>query len=50
MKAPGGIDLENKRRKRMRSIVLACALGLLVIMFYLMTIIRLGGDLAKRAL
>ena len=36
------------RRRRMRSIAIAVALGLLVVMFYVATIVRLGGNVFNR--
>jgi hypothetical protein len=41
-------DREAKRRQRMRSVAIACVLGFLVIAFYAATIVRLGGNVAKR--
>lgn len=40
----------NERRQRMRSIAIALALAGLVLLFYLATIVRLGGNVANRAL
>lgn len=37
-------DDENKRRQRMRSLAIGLALGALVIVFYVATIIRLGPN------
>lgn len=42
-------ERERLRRQRMRSIAIACALALLVLLFYGATIVRLGGNVAKRA-
>lgn len=39
---------EWRRRRRMRSIAIAVALGLLVVMFYVATIVRLGGNVFNR--
>lgn len=39
---------ERDRRRRMRSIAIALALGALVVMFYLATIVRLGGNVFNR--
>lgn len=39
---------EWQRRRRMRSIAIAVALGLLVVMFYVATIVRLGGNVFNR--
>jgi hypothetical protein len=41
---------EWQRRRRMRSIGIALALGALVVMFYIATIIRLGGNVFNRPL
>ena len=43
-------ERERQRRKRMRSIAIALALGGLAILFYLATIVRLGGNVLNRAL
>jgi len=43
-------DAENQRRQRMRSLAIALALAALAVVFYLTTIIRLGGDVANRQL
>jgi hypothetical protein len=37
------IEAHNARARRKRSIVLALVLGGLVVLFFLMTIVRLGG-------
>jgi hypothetical protein len=37
------IEARNARERRKRSIVLALVLGGLVVLFFLMTIVRLGG-------
>jgi hypothetical protein len=39
---------ELERRRRMRSIAIAVALGLMVVMFYVATIVRLGGNVFNR--
>lgn len=44
------LDAEAKRRQRMRSIALAVALGVLAILFYAATMVRLGGNVMNRAL
>jgi hypothetical protein len=41
---------ERKRRQRMRSLAIAWALGALVILFFIVTIVRLGGNVAVRPL
>jgi len=46
--AEDGIRLtdEQKRRRRARSIALAVALGAVVVIFYVLTIVRLGSNAA----
>jgi hypothetical protein len=46
----GGVILtaEEKRRQRNRSIAIALALVAVVILFYLVTILRLGGNVFNR--
>jgi hypothetical protein len=47
----GGRDeAERKRRQRYRSIAIALALGALVVLFYIATIVRLGGNVFNRPL
>jgi hypothetical protein len=41
---------EQKRRRRARNIALALALGGLVVLFYLLTLFKLGGNVANRPL
>lgn len=41
---------EWQRRRRMRNIAIAVALGVLVVMFYVATIVRLGGNVMNRPL
>jgi hypothetical protein len=41
---------EWQRRRRMRSIAIALVLGALVLMFYITTIVRLGGHVLNRPL
>lgn len=41
-------DLEAKRRQRMRSIAIGLALAALVLLFYIATIVRLGGNVFNR--
>ena len=43
-------EKERKRRQRGRSIAIALVLGALVVLFYAATIVRLGGNVAKRAM
>ncbi len=49
---PDGIVLtdEQKRRRRSRSIAIALALGALVLLFYLVTIVKLGPGVMRRPL
>ncbi len=39
---------EWQRRRRMRNIAIAVALGVLVVMFYVATIVRMGGNVMNR--
>jgi hypothetical protein len=39
---------ERGRRQRMRSIAIALVLGGLVVLFYIATIVRLGGNVFNR--
>jgi len=39
---------EAARRRRARSIAIALVLAAVVVLFYVMTIVRLGGSLAER--
>ena len=41
---------EARRRRKMRSIAIALVLGGLVVMFYVATIVRLGGNVLNRPL
>lgn len=41
---------EMERRRRMRSIAIALALVGLVVLFYVATIVRLGGNVFNRSL
>ena len=41
---------EQLARRRSRSVALAVALGLLVVLFYLVTIVKIGGNIASRPL
>mgnify|MGYP000964626984 FL=1 len=43
-------ELERRRRQRYRSIAIALVLGALVILFYIATIVRLGGNVFNRPL
>jgi hypothetical protein len=46
---PAGV-LRNKRRQRLRSYAIAWALFALAVMFFLVTIVRLGANVANRPL
>lgn len=39
---------EQKRRRRARNIAIACVLLGLVVLFYLLTVFKLGGNVANR--
>lgn len=41
-------EKERRRRQRMRSLAIALALGAMVVLFYVATIIRLGGNVFNR--
>ncbi|MGA7323248.1 MAG: hypothetical protein WBX25_01900 [Rhodomicrobium sp.] len=41
---------QAKRRKRLRSLAIAWALFALVLLFFFVTIVRLGGNVANRPL
>ena len=41
---------EWQRRRRMRSIAIALALAALVVLFYVATLVRLGGNVLNRPL
>jgi hypothetical protein len=43
-------EKERQRRQRMRSIAIAWILAALVVLFFIVTIVRLGGNVADRAL
>ncbi len=43
-------ERELARRRRMRSIAIGLALGALVILFYVATLVRLGGNVMNRPL
>jgi|RhiMetdeSRZDD1v2_1073273.scaffolds.fasta_scaffold3414828_2 hypothetical protein len=47
-----GVRLTDKqvRRRRARSIAIAVTLAVLVLLFYLVTIVRIGGNIAARGL
>jgi predicted nucleic acid-binding Zn ribbon protein len=41
-------ETERKRRQRKRSLAIAWILAALAILFFIVTIVRLGGDVAVR--
>ena len=43
-------DDEQKRRQRKRSIAIAWSLVGLIVLFFVVTIVRLGGNVAQRPL
>ena len=43
-------DKERQRRQRMRSLAIAWILAGLVVLFFIVTIVRLGGHVADRPL
>jgi hypothetical protein len=43
-------EQERKRRQRMRSLAIAWILAALVILFFIVTMVRLGGNVAERPL
>jgi len=46
--APQILDAEAKRRQRLRSFAIAWALAAIALMFFLVTIVRLGANVANR--
>jgi hypothetical protein len=46
--APAVLTGEAKRRQKLRSIAIAWALFALAVMFFLVTIVRLGANVANR--
>ena len=47
---PVVLTQEEKRRQRVRSIAIAFALVALAVIFFLVTIVRLGGNVFNRAI
>lgn len=45
-----GLTPEEKRRRRARSIAIALALGFMVLLFYVVTIAKLGPQVLNRPL
>lgn len=50
MDGEGEEELRRRKRQRMRSLAIALALGALVALFYIATIVRLGGNVFNRPL
>jgi hypothetical protein len=48
--APIALEKEAQRRRRVRSLAIAWALFALALLFFLVTIIRLGSNVANRPL
>jgi hypothetical protein len=44
------VEHERKRRQRMRNIAIAWILVALAVLFFIVTIVRLGGNVANRAM
>ena len=44
------LSVEQKRRRRARSIAIASVLGFLVLLFYVVTIVKLGPNVLNRPL
>jgi hypothetical protein len=44
------VEQERKRRQRMRNIAIAWILAALAVLFFIVTIVRLGGNVASRAM
>jgi hypothetical protein len=42
-------EQERRRRQRMRSLAIAWILAALVVLFFIVTIVRLGGNVADRS-
>ncbi|BBE72248.1 hypothetical protein [Oharaeibacter diazotrophicus] len=40
---------EQERRRRQRSIAIALMLGAMVILFFVVTVVRIGGNIASHA-
>jgi hypothetical protein len=44
------VEQERKRRQRMRNVAIAWILVALAVLFFVVTIVRLGGNVANRAM
>ena len=49
-KVPGGLTPEEARRRRARSLAIALSLGFMVLLFYVVTIAKLGPQVLNRPL
>ena len=43
-------ELQRRKRQRMRSIAIACALVGIAVLFYVVTLVRLGANVASRGM
>ena len=50
MATPDQTELQRRKRQRMRSIAIACALVGIVVLFYVVTLVRLGANVASRGM
>jgi hypothetical protein len=50
MDSEGEMERQRRKRQRMRSLAIALALGTLVALFYIATIVRLGGNVFERTM
>ncbi|WP_173796186.1 hypothetical protein [Hartmannibacter diazotrophicus] len=41
---------EQKRRRRNRNVAIGVALGAMVVLFYMITIVKIGGNIASRTM
>lgn len=50
--ANGGLALteEQQRRRRARNVAIAVTLAVLVVLFYVVTVFKMGGDVGSRSL
>ncbi len=48
MDSEGELEQRRRKRQRMRSLAIALALGGLVALFYIATIVRMGGNVFDR--
>lgn len=45
-----GMDEQQQKKQRMRSIAIGWALGALALLFFIVTLVRLGANVANRPL